>query len=225
MVRAERPGIRVPGLAVRHPAHARAQHVAVREHDLEAARGLGMLPVQRVAATVLERVPDDAAPADIRDRRPELVTGRLQVVVQVEEAHTRLDERVCELLVHLQHLIHLPQADEDRPAHTRRGAAVRVVPALPERPQRNAELVCDSHDGLHILDRPRRHHGRGGVLIGPDEVVRVPVLAQVIFGGEDRIRAQSLDEGLHRTFHRRVAHTAQNRRHLNLRHSSNGTLA
>jgi hypothetical protein len=50
-------------------AHARAHERADRQDDLPAALHLDVQPAGQVRAAVLERVADDAAPAEVDDRQ------------------------------------------------------------------------------------------------------------------------------------------------------------
>ena len=98
-------------------------------------------------------------------RQPQLVTARLDRVVEVEPADARLDHRVAELLVDLEHAVHPAQVDDDRAADARRRAAVAVVLADPRDPERHAVLVGDPDDRLDLLDaspagRPRQPRSR-----------------------------------------------------------------
>ena len=159
--RAETALVDVPGTVARHRAHPGAHDLAVREHDLHPALHAHVLPVRHVRDAVVERVADDAPPAEVRDREHQPVPARLDRLVEVEPAHARLDDRVRALVVDLEHAVHPAETDDHGALHARRGAAVAVVPAGPVRPQRNLVLVRDPHDLLDLLDglrheRPRR---------------------------------------------------------------------
>ena len=143
-----------------------AQHFAVREHDLHPAVRGHVLRLREVGHPVVERVPDDAPPAQVGDRDHQLVAARLDRVVEVEPADARLDDGVGELLVDLEHPVHVPQADDHRPVHARRRAAVAVVLARAVRPERDPMLVRDPDDRLDLLDR-RRHDDRRRGVVGP----------------------------------------------------------
>ena len=80
---------------------------------------VGVVAVRGVAAAVLQGVADDAAPAQVGDRRPAAPAGRLEGVVQVEPAHAGLDHGVAEVLVDLEDLVHLAHVHDDRAAHAR----------------------------------------------------------------------------------------------------------
>ena len=137
-------------------------------------------PYGQVRGAVLERVADDAPPADVGHREHELVTAGLDRLVQVEPAHAGLDDGVPELLVDLEHAVHLPQAHEHRSLHARRGAAVPVVAAGRVRPQRHAVPGGDADDLLHLLDRRRHHDRRAGVVVPRRVLERVAELLQVV---------------------------------------------
>ena len=115
-----------------------------------------MIARGRIAHTVVDGVAENAAPAKIRHRHPELVAVALQMIIEVEEPHAGLDERVGGFVVHLEHAIHASQAQHYAARHARRGAAVAVVAALRARPERHPVLVGDSQDGLDLLDRSRQ---------------------------------------------------------------------
>ena len=116
---------------------------------------LQSIPYGQVGDAVLEHVADGPAPAEVGDREHQIVAGLLDRVVEVEPAHARLDERIAELAVELEHAVHPAQADDDGAGEQRPGAAVAVVAAGRARPQRHAVLGRDPHDRLHLLDRVR----------------------------------------------------------------------
>ncbi len=184
--RAEPALVEVPRAVALHRAHARPHQLAVREHDLHPARrGRPVDAVGHVRRAVVERVADDAAPAEICNREHELVAAGLDRLVEVEPADTGLDDRVGGLLVDLEHAVHAPQADDHGAADPRRGAAVTVVAALPDRPERHLVLVRHPDDLLNLLDRLRHDH-RGGRVLVPGRIrERVAELPQLVFTGED----------------------------------------
>ena len=188
--RAEPALVHVPGAAARQRAHARAHDLAVREHDLHAALRAHVDAVRQVRGAVLERVADDAPPADVGHREHELVAARLDRLVQVEPAHARLDDRIPELLVDLEHAVHPPQAHEHRSLHARRRAAVPVVASGRVRPQRHAVPRGDADDLLHLLDRRRHHDRRAGVVVPRRVLERVAELAQVVLRREHALRTE-----------------------------------
>ena len=95
---------------------------------------------------MLERVRDDASPADVDDGGDEVVPAGLDRVVQVEPAHARLHDGVAELLVDLQDAVHVPEREHHRAAHLGRSPPVAVVLAAADGPQRDAILVGDPND-------------------------------------------------------------------------------
>ncbi len=110
--RSEAALVQMPRPVARKGAHPGAQHLAVGQHDLHAARRAEVLAVGQVGDAVVERVADDAAPADVRDRQHEVMAARDDRVVEVEPAHARLDDGVGELLVDLQDPVHVAQAHD-----------------------------------------------------------------------------------------------------------------
>ena len=64
--------------------------------------------------------PTTLPPAKIGDRQAQLVTARLDRVVEVEPGDARLDDRVAEFLVYLKYAVHPAQVDDDGAAYTRR---------------------------------------------------------------------------------------------------------
>ena len=194
--RPEAPPVHVPGSAVRDGAHARAHQLAVREHHLQPARVGGVIAVGRVAEAVLQGVADHAAPPEIGHGDPQLVARRAHRLVQVEEAHARLDDRIGGVAVDLEHAVHPPQVHDDGPAHARRRAAVAVVPALRAHPERDAVVVRDPHDRLELLDRLGLHDGGGLVVVPPREPVGVAELPQLLDVGEHVLRADGRAEAV-----------------------------
>ena len=83
----------------------------------------------------------------------------LDVLVQIEVADAGLDQRVAELLVHLEDAIHATEVEHDRAREHRRRAAVGEILAARDGPQRDAELIGDLDDLLHLLSGIRRNRG------------------------------------------------------------------
>ena len=193
---AEAALVDVPGLAARQRAHPGAHHLAVREHDLHAALRGHVLAGREVRGPVVERVADDAAPAEVGARDHQLVPAGLDRLVEVEPAHARLDDRVRELLVDLEHAVHPPQAEDDRAADARRRPAVAVVAAGRVRPERGLVQVGDAHDLLDLLDRLGHDDRRGGVVVPGLEGERVAELAEARLVGEDVLRADGCGEAV-----------------------------
>jgi hypothetical protein len=117
----------------------------------------------------------------------------LEVLVDVEEPHARLDDGVRALLVDLEDAVHARELDDHRARDARRGAAVGVVLAARDGPQRHAQLVRHPDDRLHLVDGGRRDHGTGGELGGVPEGVGIEELGGVLGGRADGVGAQ---EGL-----------------------------
>jgi hypothetical protein len=156
--RAETALVDMPGAVVRHRSHAGAEQLAVCEHDLHAAVGGHVLRLGKVCGSVLEEVADHPAPAQVGDRDHQLVAAGLDRVVEVEPADAGLDDAVGELLVDLEHSVHVPERDDHRAFEARRGPAVAVVHPAAVRPERDPALVRDPDDRLHLLDRRGHHH-------------------------------------------------------------------
>ena len=102
---AEAALVHMPGLVARHRAHAGPEHLARRQHFHAAPRG-HVGAVREVRRAVLEGVPDDAAPAEVRDRDHQPVPARADGVVQVEPADAGLDDGVRAVLVDLEDAVH-----------------------------------------------------------------------------------------------------------------------
>ena len=90
------------------------------------------------------------------------MSAGLDGVVQVEPADAGLDHGVAELLVDLEDLVHVLERQHHGAAHLRRGAAVAVVLAAADRPQRDPVLVGDADDRLDLLDGGRARRRRTG---------------------------------------------------------------
>ena len=153
--RAEAALVERPGRVAVHGAGPGAEQVAVGQDHLQAAVRRLVDAVGHVGEAVLERVRDDAAPADVDDRGDEVVAARLDGFVEVEPAHARLDDGVAELLVDLEDPVHVAEGQHHRAAHLRRGTAVPVVLPAADGPEGDAVLVRDPDDRLDLL------HGRG----------------------------------------------------------------
>ena len=178
-----------------HPAHAGAQQLAVRQHDLEAADRAPVVLHRRAAAAALERIAEWGAPAGIGRVDPDVELVLLDVTVEVEVADAGLDDGEVDLVVHLEHSVHALEIDDHAARVRGRRRAVAQVPAGRDRPERDLVLVRDPHDRLHLLDGRRRDRGRREPLLGlaPEGRVRVAVELQVIVGleypvGADRVR-------------------------------------
>ena len=153
-------------------------------------------PYGQVGHAVVERVADHAAPAEVGDREPQLVAAGPDRVVEVEPAHPGLDDGIGALLVDLEHAIHVAEADDHRPAHARRRAAVAVVAALAVRPERHLVLVRDPQDLLDLLDRRRHDDGRGGVVVPARVGERIAELRELRLRGQHGGRAEGCDEAV-----------------------------
>jgi len=143
---------------------------------------------------VVERVADHAAPAEVGNREPEPVAACLDRLVEVEPTDARLDDRIAELLVDLEHAVHPAEVDDDRPAHPGRRAPVAVVAPDARDPDRHPVLVRDPQDGLDLLDAVRLDDRRGLVVVPVAEPERVPELGHVLLGREDVLGADDLLE-------------------------------
>ena len=158
----ETVAILLPALRVRQCAHARAQHLAVGQHDFHAAVTAEMIAerAERVADAVIERIADGTAPAGIWAVDPDLEAALFDVAVEIEVRDAGLDEREAAPVVDLENPVHALQVDDDAAREIRRRAAVTQVLAGRDRIKRNAMRVGDANDRLHLLDG-RRNHGGG----------------------------------------------------------------
>ena len=152
-VRTEAVLEQLPGVVARHRAHAGSHDVAAGQHDFHAALHHEVIAIRRVTHSMIQRIAHHAAPARVRHVEPQFEAVRLDVVVEVEVADARLDQRVAELLVHLEDAVHAAHVEHDGARQHRRRAAVREVLAARDRPQRNAGSVCGLDDRLHLLRR------------------------------------------------------------------------
>jgi hypothetical protein len=201
----------VPGLVVGHRAHAGAHDVAVGQHDLHPALHAHVQPVGQVGRAVVERVADHAPPAEVCAGEHQVVATGLERLVEVEPAHARLDDRVAELLVDLEHAVHVAQAHDHRAAHARGRAAVAVVAAGAVRPQRDALLVGDPHDRLDLLDRRGHDDRRRRVVVRRGVLERIAELVQVRVGREHLVHAERDREGVDRARELRFGETRRQR--------------
>ena len=141
-----------------------------------------------VCDAVVHGVPDHAAPAEVRDRRHQLVVSGGDGVVKVEPPDAGLDHGVGHPPIDLRHAVHQTQADQHRSAYARSGPPVAVVPPLAVRPEGDAVLVGRPHHRLHLLGS-RPQHRRGGRVVVPVGVrVGVAVLPQRLLARQDALR-------------------------------------
>ena len=190
--------VHVPGPVSGHRAHAGAEQLAARQHDLHPARGRHVGAGREVRRAVLERVADDAAPAEVGHRHHEAGPGRAERVVEVEPADARLDDGVRAVLVDLEHAVHPPQAHEHGPVEARRGSAVAVVHPRRVCPERDRVLVRDPHDRLDLLDRLRHQRRRGRVVVPRREREWVSERAELVLAGDHRVGAKRRAECVER---------------------------
>ena len=195
---AEAALVDVPRPVARHRAHPRPHQVSVREHHLHAALPGHVGAVRQVRGPVLEVVADHASPAEVGDGDHQLVPAGLNGVVEVEPAHTGLDDGVRGLLVDLEHPVHPAQAEDHGALEARRRAAVAVVHARRMRPERHLVLVRHPHDLLDLLHRLRHQHRRGGVVVPRRERERVAEVAQLVLAGQHRVGGERRPEGVQR---------------------------
>jgi hypothetical protein len=203
----------LPRLRVRHGAHAGAQQLAVREYHLHAAVRIEVIAElrHRVAAAVIERVADQAAPTRVRAVHPNVELVLLDVAIEIEVAHARLDERRRVLLADLEDAVHALQVEHDAPREIRSRAAVTQVLTGRDRVERNPVGVRGAHDRPHLLHRVRRDGRRSGSLLGLalERGVRVAVERDVGIAREHPLRADCLLEGAQCAIEVRLRHAAR----------------
>ena len=200
----------LPRLRVRQRAHARAQKVAVRQHDLHAAMRIEVIAERRlrIAPAVIERVTDETAPAGIRAIHPNLELVLLDVAIEVEVTHAGLDERRRVALADVENSIHAFQVEHDAARKVRRRAAVAQVLARGDRINRHPIGVRRTHDGLHLLDRSGRNRSRRHALFGltPERRIRVAIKRHVRIAREHPVFADSGCEFSESLIERLLAH-------------------
>ena len=131
----------VPEVVARHPAHAGAQQLAVRQHDLEAADRAPVVLHRRAAAAALERIAEWGAPAGIGRVDPDVELVLLDVAVEVEVADAGLDDGEVDLVVHLEHTVHALESTTTLPEYAGDDAAVAQV-AGRSRSSRAGSCAC-----------------------------------------------------------------------------------
>lgn len=83
-----------------------------------------MLSIRRIPKPAIQRIPNHRPPAHRGSRRPESQTASLDLVIQIEERHARLDDRVAEFTVHLEDPVHPPEVQDYTAWDNGFGAAV-----------------------------------------------------------------------------------------------------
>ncbi len=192
-VRAEAVAVFLPGVGVRHCAHASAHDFAIGEHRLDAADRVGVLAEERhrVAHAAIERIAEQAAPGDIGTVDPDLKALFPDIAVEVEVADTGLHEREVALVIDAQDPVHALQIDDDAAAQVGGGAAVGVVLTGRYRVQRRPEAVGDADDFLHLLDGCGRDGRRGQ---RTPRMTEVAIELEVLVGREDPLLANGRGE-------------------------------
>ncbi len=105
----------LPGPGARQGAHARAQQLAIGQHDFHAAVRVEVIAELRagVAAAAIERITHRAAPTGVGHIDPYPQAALLDMPVEVEVTDTGLDQRVGVVFVDLEHAVHALQIDDD----------------------------------------------------------------------------------------------------------------
>ncbi len=139
-----------------------------------------------VAGAVVQCVADNASPAGIGAIDPVLATALLQEVVEVEVADPWLDEHCPSDFVVFEDAVHPLQIQHHAAREHRRGPAVAKVLAGGDRIDRDAPLVRNTHDLLHLLGARRRYGGGNQLLVGlaPERRIGVAVESDVLVTGE-----------------------------------------
>ncbi len=158
----EAASVGVPRGAVRVGALAGAQQVTVGQHHLEACVQPVVGTVALVGVAGVHGVADERTPGQVRHRRHQVEAALGNGAVQVLPGHPRLDDRVSQLVIDLQHPVEALEAELDSTSTTGGGPAVTKVASLAVRRDGDSPAVRDAHDLLHLRHRARLHDGRGG---------------------------------------------------------------
>ena len=146
-----------PGWIAAHGAEPGAHDFAVGKHDFHAALMSGVIAVGRVADTVLERVAEHAAPAWIGAVDPQRIFLVPDEFVEVEIGDAGLDQGVGQLGIDLDGP-HAAEIEDHRPLEAGGSAAIGIVAAERDGPQRQAIVIGDAEHSLSL--RPRLPGGR-----------------------------------------------------------------
>jgi hypothetical protein len=153
--------------------------------------GLEMVPVpgMRIAAAIVERVADHAAPAGIRAVDPEIEFPVLDVAVEIEIGDTRLDKDISVALVDLEDAVHALEIEDNAPREDRCSTAITQILAGRDRIDRDAFLIGDAHHRLDFLCADRRDRSGGEPLFRfvPEDGIGVAMGLQVLVRGEDPV--------------------------------------
>ena len=187
-VRAETVAVFAPGVGAGQGAHAGAHQLAVRQDHFHAAVRNEMVAIgaPRIADAMIERVADHAAPARVRAVDEHLQVAVLDVAVQVEVGHARLDDGVVALVVDLDDAVHALEIEHDAAGEVGCGTAVAEVAAGRDRIDRDAIAVRRAHDRLDFIHVVRRDRGGDQDLLGLvlHRRVGVAVQARILVLGE-----------------------------------------
>ena len=141
-------------------AVARAQNLAVAEHDLHAAGEPEVIEIGRVARTLVEGIPDHPALRRAGGHvEHELVAATDQLVVHRLIADARLHDCEAEPLIDLKDAVHpVSEIDDDLARLRCRAAPEPDIVAGADRIERHGVLVRHPHDRLHVGGRGRIDH-------------------------------------------------------------------
>ena len=143
---------------------------------------------------MIERVADHAAPSRVRAVDQDFQIAVLDVAVQVEVGHARLDDGEVSLVVDLDHAVHALEVQHDAAGEIRRGASVAEIAAGRNRIDRDAIAIGRAHGRLDLLHVVRRDRGGNQNFLGLVLYRRVgiPVQPRVLVPGEYPVAAYGI---------------------------------
>lgn len=185
----------MPGIVAGQRAHAGAHHAAIGQHHFHATLHHEVIAVRRVAGATFQRRAHDAAPTGIRHIQPQLQPFLLDVVVQIEKAHARLDQHITEVRVDFEDLVHAFQIEHDRARQARRRPTIGEIAAARDRPHRDAILIGDLETGLHLHDAVRCQRCRRHEVVVIDDRIGIAITLQITLDvGVDEFAADGADK-------------------------------
>ena len=138
-----------PGFAITHRAHTGTHHLAVGQHNFQAADVVAVITCRTEAA--LQRIADHAAPAIAGDAQLQRDLVGLEVFPQIKEADAGLEDAITKLIVDFDDAVHTTHVEHHGARHARRRTSIAKVLAATDGPQRNAVFVSKFEQCLHLL--------------------------------------------------------------------------
>ena len=203
----------MPCRSVRHCAHAGAHDVAIGQNDFHTADFGGVLAIGGVADPAIESVAHDAAPARRRRRHPQFDTALLDIFVKLEEADARLDHGIAQRFVDLDDSVHAFEVENDGALEPRCRAAIAMVLAAGDRPERDPVLARHGENVLDLLDGGWRNRRGSGVIHRIARSEGIEISLEIFLRAENPLLADDIGKGVEGFIEAPLGHVRRQNRH------------